>query len=68
MIYLVITLVVTLSFGILPYKSNILKKFTLFMGIFNAFSGGMFLSMGMVHILPEAMATYRLGRKVFDLE
>lgn len=57
-IYLIITFIVTLIFGLLPYKTNFLKKFTLFMGLLNAFSGGMFLSMGVVHILPEAIETY----------
>ncbi len=57
-IYMVITFLVTLVFGLLPYKWNFLRKFTLFMGLLNAFSGGMFLSMGVVHILPEAIATY----------
>jgi zinc transporter 1/2/3 len=57
-IYLVITFIVTFIFGMLPYKTGFLKKFTLVMGILNAFSGGMFLSMGVVHILPEAIETY----------
>ena len=55
---MVITFAVTLGFGILPYKSAFLKRFTLLLGLLNAFSGGMFLSMGVVHILPEAVATY----------
>ena len=57
-IYGVITFFITLIFGLLPYKTGFLRKFTLAMGILNAFSGGMFLSMGMVHILPEAIETY----------
>lgn len=65
-IYLLITLVVTLSFGLLPYKSKFLKRFTFFISLLNAFSGGMFLSMGMVHILPEAVASYKKGRKVYE--
>lgn len=58
-IYLLITLIITLIFGLLPYKTGFLRKFTLFIGILNAFSGGMFLSMGMVHVLPEAIETYQ---------
>lgn len=62
-IYLVIIFLITALFGILPYKTGFLKKYVLFVGILNAFSGGMFLSMGVVHILPEAIETYQQGKK-----
>ena len=45
-----------------------MKTSTLLMGLANSFSGGLFLSAGIVHILPEAnkhYTEYCLGEDTF---
>lgn len=49
---LIITLV-SLLFGLMPLYCNI-KKSSKLLGIANAFSGGLFMGIGLFHLLPEA--------------
>lgn len=55
---LFIIFVVTLLFGILPFKIKKNLKMGLGIKLLNCFTGGMFLSLALVHILPEALETY----------
>lgn len=45
-------------FAILPYKKKNMIKPRLGLRLLNAFTGGMFLSLGLVHILPEAQEMF----------
>ena len=47
-------LVISILVGIAPIKSKTFKHNVKLMGIFNAFSAGVFLSVGIIHLLPES--------------
>jgi zinc transporter 1/2/3 len=44
--------------GLLPAKIKGCGKNPVFMGLANAFSGGLFLAIALVHILPEVTQEY----------
>lgn len=49
---------ISLGFGILPAKVKSCGRNPRFMSMANAFSGGLFLAIALVHILPEAVEGY----------
>jgi cbb3-type cytochrome oxidase subunit 1 len=58
MFILVIIIIAFLS-GTLPYFITACRKNINSLGIANAFSGGIFLAIALIHILPEASEDYR---------
>lgn len=55
---LIIIFGVTLVFGVLPFKMKKSLKMGIGIKLLNCFTGGMFISLALVHILPEALETY----------
>jgi zinc transporter ZupT len=53
-----VSFLVTVGFGFLPYKTKKQMKPKLWKKLLNVFTGGMFLSLGLIHILPEAQEIY----------
>ena len=51
---LVFLLGMAIGFGFMPYFINSCRKSNKFLSFSNAFSGGIFLGMGLFHILPES--------------
>lgn len=51
---LVFLLGMAVGFGFMPYFCNKCRQSPKFLGLSNAFSGGIFLGMGLFHILPES--------------
>jgi zinc transporter 1/2/3 len=54
--------------GILPVKSKTFKESPKILGIANAFSGGVFLAIGLTHIMPEEVNAWNElheGEKTF---
>ena len=47
-------LLISISFGLMPYFINFCRKSNKFLSLSNAFSAGIFLGLGFFHILPEA--------------
>ena len=43
-----------LAFGLMPYYIKKFRTSTKFLSISNAFSGGLFLGIGLFHVLPES--------------
>lgn len=58
LVFIVFIAVVAFVAGILPNKIQWCKKSTDFLGIANAFSGGVFLAIAFLHIMPEATAAF----------
>lgn len=46
--------IVCLIFGIIPKKFEIFRKNPMMISLTNAFSGGLFLGIGLLHLLPDA--------------
>jgi len=53
-VFMVLVFAIAVVFGVLPVKVKACKESPRFLGIANAFSGGLFLSIALIHILPEA--------------
>lgn len=51
---LIFQLVITICFGSMPYFISKCRKNNKFLSLSNSFSAGIFLSMGLIHILPES--------------
>lgn len=51
---IVIFLAMALGFGVMPYFITKCRNSSKFLSISNAFSGGLFLGIGLFHILPES--------------
>ena len=51
---LILLLGIAIGFGIMPYFIQSCRKNNKFLGLSNSFSGGIFLGMGLFHILPES--------------
>lgn len=49
---------IAMFFGILPAKVKACKESPKFLGLANAFSGGLFLAIALIHLLPEAAEHY----------
>ena len=47
-------LLISISFGFMPYFINFCRKSNKFLNLSNSFSAGIFLGLGFFHILPEA--------------
>lgn len=47
-------IVITILFGILPLKIRSFRQNWLLLSLSNCFSGGLFIAIGLIHILPEA--------------
>lgn len=48
----------TLGFGMLPIKLKAFKENKLVLALANGFSGGLFLAVGILHLLPEAAENF----------
>lgn len=53
-ISVVVLLGMGMGFGVMPYFIERCRKSTKFLGLANSFSGGLFLGIGLFHILPES--------------
>ncbi len=51
---LLIIWLMTIVFGLLPVKVPSFKQNTLLLSLSNCFAGGLFLAIGLTHMLPEA--------------
>lgn len=51
---IVVFLGMAMAFGIMPYFITSCRTSSKFLGLANAFSGGLFLGIGLFHILPES--------------
>ena len=54
---IIIIITVTLIFGLMPLFYNISRS-SKFLGFANAFSGGLFMGIGLFHLLPEAQENF----------
>jgi zinc transporter 1/2/3 len=59
-LYLTIIVIVTTLFGLLPLCFNNCRKDTRLLNYANAFSGGIFLGIGFLHLFPEANENFEL--------
>ena len=57
-IFIVIVLGITMGAGLAPMKIKGCKSNQKMLGIANSFSGGVFLAIAFVHILPETANMY----------
>ncbi len=57
-VFIFVIFAVSLGFGILPAKVKSCGRNPRFMSMANAFSGGLFLAIALVHILPEVVENY----------
>ena len=51
---IVVFLAMATAFGLMPYFITKCRKSTKFLSVSNAFSGGLFLGIGLFHVLPES--------------
>ena len=51
---IVVFLAMAMAFGVMPYFIKKCRTSTKFLGIANAFAGGLFLGIGLFHVLPES--------------
>lgn len=51
---IVVFLAMAIGFGVMPHFIKKCRTSTKFLGITNAFSGGLFLGIGLFHVLPES--------------
>ena len=56
--FIIVILTVTLIAGIVPQKWKKCRKSEHFLSIANTFSGGVFMAIAFVHIIPETTALY----------
>ena len=57
-VFIFVVFAVALIFGILPAKVKGCGQNATFMSLANAFSGGLFLAIALVHILPDVVTEY----------
>ena len=57
-IFIFVIFFMALIAGIIPNKSNACRNSATLLGVANAFTGGIFLAIALLHILPEASETY----------
>ena len=57
-IFIFLIFAISLFFGILPAKVKSCGRNPRFMSMANAFSGGLFLAIALVHILPDVVKDY----------
>jgi zinc transporter ZupT len=58
--FILIVFLLTLLAGIVPIKHKRFRQNQVLLGIANTFSGGVFLAIAFVHIIPETSNTYYL--------
>ena len=51
--FIIIAFVEAVGLGIIPVISTKFKESPMILGIANAFSGGVFIAIAMMHIMPE---------------
>ena len=52
-VFIIVVFILTIVAGMLPVKVKACKESQTFLGLANAFSGGLFLSIALFHVLPE---------------
>jgi len=52
-IFMIIALLEALIMGVIPVKAKSFKESPRCLGIANAFSGGVFIAIAVMHIMPE---------------
>ena len=57
-VFIILCLVVSIVAGILPMKLQGCKSNPKVVGLLNSFSGGVFLAIALMHIIPETVSTY----------
>ena len=57
-IFIFVIFFMSLIAGIIPNKSNACRNSATLLGVANAFTGGIFLAIALLHIMPEASETY----------
>ena len=57
-VFIFVIFAISLVFGILPAKVKKCGRNPKFMSMANAFSGGLFLAIALVHILPDVVREY----------
>ena len=60
-------IIMTLVFGLMPYYIKKCRKSTKFLSISNSFAGGLFLGIGLFHVLPDSAETLKNEFKDIDL-
>jgi len=55
---MIIMFLITLGFGSIPLRSKAFKENKMVLALANAFSGGLFLAVGILHLLPEAAENF----------
>lgn len=67
LISLIIILVIGVIFGLIPYFITSCRKKMSCLSLVNTFSGGLFLGIGLFHILPEANEKFEKYKKLEDV-
>lgn len=57
-VFIPVVMLIAIVSGVLPAKIQSCKQSQSFLGLANAFSGGLFLAIALIHILPEAVDGY----------
>lgn len=57
-VFIFVIFAIALFFGVLPAKVKSCGRNPKFMSMANAFSGGLFLAIALVHILPDVVKDY----------
>jgi solute carrier family 39 (zinc transporter), member 1/2/3 len=57
-VFIVVVFFLTIFAGMLPIKVKACKESPTFIGLANAFSGGLFLAIALFHVLPETADQY----------
>ena len=60
MAFIFVIFAITVASGLAPMKSKKFKESSHLLGIANTFSGGVFLAIAFVHIIPETATNYYL--------
>lgn len=55
---MVVMFLIIMITGSIPYKSEGFKSNPKLMSLSSAFSGGLFIAVGMIHLLPEAVEKF----------
>ena len=62
---IIVFLAMSLVFGLMPYYTKKCRTSTNFLSISNSFSGGLFLGIGLFHVLPESAETLEYHKLPF---
>jgi threonine/homoserine/homoserine lactone efflux protein len=57
-VFIVVVFFLTIIAGVLPVRVKACKESPTFLGLANAFSGGLFLAIALFHVLPEVADQY----------